>query len=158
MSAHAPHTRLRLVRPSTPVEPAAGSAPPTRDQRRAVEEANAQSAHVSDDAAHAIFSTRVAHQLEGGKVALLRPERRRELSKLATNMGIRPFDAQLLIAVTQDAARHGEIVTGDAALDPAADPSVGTRRPMNVWPVLIGSALGIAMAVFAAAWVGGGLR
>lgn len=38
--------------------------------------------------------------------ARLRPERRRRLHELATSLGLRAFDANLVIAVVQDAAAH----------------------------------------------------
>lgn len=49
--------------------------------------------------------------MEGGKAALLRPERRRELFHRAEDMGLRPFDANLVIAIVQEAARRGEDAT-----------------------------------------------
>jgi hypothetical protein len=52
--------------------------------------------------------------LEGGRTALLTPDRRRRLVTLATKMGLRPFDAALIIAIVQDAARAGEPLTGEA--------------------------------------------
>ncbi|MCA9294405.1 MAG: hypothetical protein KDA20_11390 [Phycisphaerales bacterium] len=51
---------------------------------------------------------RVADALEGGRAAILRPERRRELVANAQAMGLRPFDANLIIAIVQDGARRGE--------------------------------------------------
>ena len=37
----------------------------------------------------------------------LTPETREELIKKATRLGLRPFDASLIIAIAQDQARHG---------------------------------------------------
>ena len=37
----------------------------------------------------------------------LTPEKRDELIKKATRLGLRPFDASLIIAIAQDQARHG---------------------------------------------------
>jgi hypothetical protein len=60
-----------------------------------------------------IFALRVSGSLQGGKAALLIPPRRRELVAAAVRAGLREFDANLIIAVVQDAARRGEL--GDQA-------------------------------------------
>lgn len=49
---------------------------------------------------------RVAQALEG---AQLRPQKRQKLLELATHLGMRPFDANLIIALVQDRARRGEL-------------------------------------------------
>ncbi|MFG0326556.1 MAG: hypothetical protein ACF8SC_04710 [Phycisphaerales bacterium JB037] len=54
------------------------------------------------------FAARVAESLDGGRTAILPPERRRRLVRLATGLGLREFDANLIIAVVQDGARTGE--------------------------------------------------
>jgi hypothetical protein len=59
------------------------------------------------DDARAILATRVAASLEGGRAAILRPESRRRVVALATRLGLRPFDANLIIAIVQDGARRG---------------------------------------------------
>ena len=64
------------------------------------------------------FAARVASQIEGGRAGVLRPERRERLLRLAQNLGIRPFDAALIIAMVQDAARRGETTPGHAPLSP----------------------------------------
>jgi hypothetical protein len=46
--------------------------------------------------------------LEGGRAAVLRPDRRKRLNRLARGLGLRPFDAALIMAVAQDAARRGK--------------------------------------------------
>lgn len=75
---------------------------------RAVARANRAAAALGADDARAIFSARVAGALEGGRAAVLRPEHRRRLVGAAAGMGLRPFDANLIIAIVQDAARRGE--------------------------------------------------
>ncbi len=57
------------------------------------------------------FADDVRKSIEGGRAAILRPERRRELFTRATSLGLRPFDATLVIAIVQDAARRGEEVS-----------------------------------------------
>jgi hypothetical protein len=41
--------------------------------------------------------------------AVLTPERREKLLKLANRIGVRPFDASLVIAIEQDRARHESV-------------------------------------------------
>jgi hypothetical protein len=70
---------------------------------------NAAAARHSDDAREA-FAILVEEAIEGGKAAIIRPEVRRELVLAGEAKGLRPFEAQLTIAMVQDAARHGEVV------------------------------------------------
>lgn len=55
-----------------------------------------------------IFSRRIAEQLDGGAAALLTPERRERLVALGRRLGMSQFNANLVIAQVQDAARRGE--------------------------------------------------
>lgn len=66
-----------------------------------------------------VFAARVASQLEGGHAAVLRPERRERLTKTAKLLGLRAFDAALVIALVQDATRRGETRPGYPALTPS---------------------------------------
>jgi len=52
-----------------------------------------------------VLAARVFAQLDHGA---LEPQRRQRLIELAQRMGIRPFDAQVIIALVQDRARRGE--------------------------------------------------
>ena len=77
-----------------------------------------------------VLAMRTAQMLEGGRTALLRPNHRRKLVSLASKMGLRPFDAALIIAIVQDAARAEEPLTGDAQdrlalIRPASEPGSG---------------------------------
>lgn len=65
------------------------------------------------------FASQVVRHLEGGKAAILRPERRDLLVAGAVRDGILPFDANLVIALVQDAARRGDLLT-PATINPAA--------------------------------------
>ena len=75
------------------------------------------------------FAARVASQIEGGRAGVLRPERRERLLRLAQNLGIRPFDAALIIAMVQDAARRGETAPGHAPLSPQLADRLADRLP-----------------------------
>ena len=77
---------------------------------------NRAAAGLSGDDARLILALRASSLLEGGRLAMLRPERRERLVSMATRLGLRPFDAHLVIAIAQEAARRGERVDGgDAA-------------------------------------------
>src|SRR6185295_11957443 len=54
-----------------------------------------------------VLAVRASQSLEGGAAAILAPERRRRLISFALGMGLRAFDANLVIAIVQDAARCG---------------------------------------------------
>ena len=74
---------------------------------------------------------RAAGKLEGGTRAVLTPENRDRLRKDASALGLRPFDASLIIAIVQDAARAGlEPLGPDAAgkVSLVKDPA-GEARP-----------------------------
>ncbi|MBC7833898.1 MAG: hypothetical protein H7Y88_02210 [Phycisphaerales bacterium] len=95
--------------------------------RRAVERENSASAGLSVHDLRSIFAARVGEQLQGGRAAILTPDRRETLRAIATRLGIRPFDASLVIAIVQDGARSGEGV-----LTPAVQGRVrmvGSGRP-----------------------------
>lgn len=51
-----------------------------------------------------VLAIRAAEQLQG---ALLTPDRRDKLVRLGRVLGLRPFDANLVIAIVQDQARRG---------------------------------------------------
>ncbi len=72
----------------------------------AVERANRSAVALSEDDARLIFALRAADALEGGRSALLVPENRTRLMHQARRMGLREFDASLIIAIVQDRARH----------------------------------------------------
>lgn len=75
------------------------------------------------------FASHVARHLEGGKAAILRPERRDLLVAGAVREGILPFDANLVIALVQDATRRGDLVT-PATIDTPA-PADGNAIAYN---------------------------
>jgi hypothetical protein len=55
-----------------------------------------------------VLAVQVMRSLEGGKAAMLRPEKRRGLLVAAQTLGLRSFDANLVIAIVQDGVRSGE--------------------------------------------------
>jgi hypothetical protein len=75
--------------------------------RREVAHENRDAAAMQRDDARLVFAQRVAANIEGGKAAILRPEVRKRLLTEGASMGLRSFDANLIIAVAQDAAQRG---------------------------------------------------
>lgn len=53
------------------------------------------------------LAVRANSLLQGGRAAVLPPESRRLLVSIGRDLSLRPFDANLIIAVVQDAARAG---------------------------------------------------
>lgn len=102
---------LRLVNTDAAVEQRPSRRADAIDPRRAVGAVAAEnrvSASLSALDARWVFAVQVARTLDGGKAAALPPERRRDLIAGAARMGLRTFDANLVIAIVQDAARRGE--------------------------------------------------
>lgn len=65
-----------------------------------------------------VVAARAAAQLQGGQAAILAPDQRRRLVAMAEHLGLRAFDAGLIIAIVQDAVRCG--------LDPLGATSEGS--------------------------------
>lgn len=75
--------------------------------RRSISQANVLASGMSPLDARWVFALRAAGSLEGGIAAILRPEVRRRLVTEAQGLGLRPFDANLIIAIVQDGRRSG---------------------------------------------------
>jgi hypothetical protein len=108
--------------------------------RRHIARENHAAALAADDARW-LFAQHVKDSVEGGRAALVRPQIRRNLVTRAEQMGLRPFDANLVIAIVQDAARRGE------HLDQSADrlAFIPAKRRDPIGPLMIlGAAIGLA--------------
>ncbi|MFK7960413.1 MAG: hypothetical protein AB8G96_07795 [Phycisphaerales bacterium] len=90
-----------------------------------------------------VLATRVASQLEG---TLLRPERRARVMRTAAALGIRSFDAGLIIAMVQDAARRGGNVGDVAASLRLVGPPERRRSKTPAW-LYVATAAGAAAVV-----------
>lgn len=96
----------------------AQAAKPAETNRETIIRENTRAAQLSAGDARVIFATRVQQSLEGGKAAILRPDRRRALMTLSSELRLRAFDANLIIALVQDAARRGEVVASVSSTQP----------------------------------------
>ncbi len=123
--------------------------PPPRAERRrrAVATENHAAAALDSDDARIAFALRVADALEGGRAAILTPESRRRLLRASARLGLKPFDAGLVIAIVQDAARRGE-----TAADPMTTGRLRLVKPVKRAPldgVLLPAATAILLAAIA---------
>lgn len=138
---------LRLVRETDRPEP-------ERVARREVARENHQAALGADDA-RAAFAVEVARSIEGGRAALLRPEVRRSLVEAARGKGLRPFDANLIIAVVQDAVRREAPVSSiDPTLRVIPRPGREGAAPWVMWA--FAGVVGLAIFAVLVALVSGG--
>jgi hypothetical protein len=110
-----------------------------------------------------VFAARVASQLEGGRAGVLRPERRERLMRTARLLGLRAFDASLVIALVQDSARRGDMPAGYAPLSPGLGealrsvPAVERARDgVLMRSASAGMLIGVLLAGLAIWWVQGG--
>lgn len=122
-----------------------------------VARSNRQAAAIDALDARWVFACRVATSLEGGRSAILRPESRDRLLAQATRLGLRQFDANLVIAIVQDSARCGEEPLGLATAErlPLIR-KAHTPTPASL-PVLarlgISLAVGVVLAATMIRWV-----
>lgn len=147
-SATAPLQTLRLVR--------APEAPPVVDRVYDIRAARVlsenRSAALAAQDPRWVLAVRTASALEGGRAAILPPIRRERLMVLASRLGLRPFDASLVIAIVQDAARAGEPLQ-------ATEPRLAMLRPpeaprtVSPWVLLgVSAVLGAAACAAMIAW------
>lgn len=107
------------------------------------ENVSASGAELNDD--RLLFASRVAKSLEGGRAACLPPEKRQKLVAAAIDEGMRPFDANLIIAIVQDGVRRGEAPS--AACLTMVAPKQSHRREWVLAIVTLVLALGMLGAM-----------
>ncbi len=127
---------------------------PPRRAREAVARENRAAAGLSDGDARRIFALRVEGALDGGRAAVLSPDRRRELVAGAVAGGLRPFEANLVIAIVQDGVRHGERGVGEKtgsllALVRRPEAERGAPVAAIVWAI----AIAMLLVMLAVSWV-----
>ncbi|MEL6330442.1 MAG: hypothetical protein AAFR38_12355 [Planctomycetota bacterium] len=97
-------------------------------------------------------------RLEGGRAAVLRPERRDELARVGERIGLSGFDTQLLIAFAQDRARRGlehnaDLPPAIAAID-RQKPGARAGKTLPIAP-LLSLGLGVMIAITFVLWIAG---
>lgn len=133
---------------------ARSSAP--RSARHAIAKANLLAGGMSPLDARWVMARRVAEQLEGGRAAVLAPDRRRSLIAAAVRLGLREFDANLVIAIVQDGRRIGSgaltlDVESRLALIPQAAPAAPSR--LSAWLPVAAAALGLLVCAGLVLWL-----
>jgi hypothetical protein len=107
--------------------------------------------------ARVVLARRASELLEGGRAARLAPERRQGLERLATRLGLRAFDASLVIAIAQDAARTGTHAGSsdvEGRLGLVGAPAERAAFPGR-WTVVAAAGLALVMVCAAVQWVTG---
>jgi hypothetical protein len=105
-----------------------------------------------------VFAVQVAKNLDGGRAASLAPDRRKRLVAAGVGMGLRTFDANLIIAVVQDGVRTGEgglsrEVESRLAFIKGANRS--DERGRTIATVLLIAAIAVGVFCILARWAGG---
>ncbi|HRQ73043.1 MAG TPA: hypothetical protein PLU35_08455 [Phycisphaerales bacterium] len=118
------------------------------DAAHAVEVENRAAAALTASDARWAMAVRAAASLEGGRAAVLPPEKRDRLVALGGNLGLRPFDTNLVIAIVQDAARLGEGLHG-----PSVEPRLRLTPAHPVVLLVMAGALAVVMVQIALAWL-----
>ena len=107
-----PKSPLRVARThpgyATPGNAAGLPAPAGEKTLREVAAENRRAAAIDPEDARWTVAVATAMAVEGGRAGIISAERRANVAKLATSVGLRPFDAALIMAVVQDATRAGE--------------------------------------------------
>ncbi len=132
MASNGTPAYLRLVDcgESSALSPLMDAARSRRD-RQSVMRANraaAQNPELDPTDPRWVLAARAHSQLEG---SMLTPDRRLRVMRTAQVLGVRPFDASLIIAIVQDRARRGEpLHDAIATLQLVRKPA--TRRPARI--------------------------
>ncbi len=89
-----------------------------------------------------VLALRTQSHLQGGALA---PERRAQLMRSARQMGMRDFDASMIIAIVQDQARRGVDLDGNSGPLALLAPPVRERRSTTVlrWAAAIAGAVAL---------------
>lgn len=156
-SADAPPLRASPRGNSVRLAPSAPAAAPSA--RRAVVDANRLASGMSPADARWVFALRAASALEGGLAGIIRPEVRERLVHDARKLGLRPFDANLIIAIVQDGRRSGV-----GALNPDVESRLTLVRPADEpkptprWVgILIGlTIMGLTLTYVVCSWIARG--
>ncbi|MFN0011548.1 MAG: hypothetical protein ACKVS8_07880 [Phycisphaerales bacterium] len=153
------HTVLRPAAPSTPGRDyRVGDSPATaaRPARHAVAKANILASGMSPLDARWVLARRVSEQLDGGRAAILPPDRRQALVAAGVRLGLREFDVNLVIAIVQDGRRIGKgalnpQVEARLKMVPEAAPLPASR--ISGWLPVMAAVLGLLVCAALVLWV-----
>ncbi len=94
------------------------------------------------------------------RAGVLAPERRRKIIGLATRLGLRAFDANLVIAIVQDGCRSGEGALSREVSDrlamvrPPEPPRGANWRELAAW-LVAGGCLALTVGLALTRWITG---
>jgi hypothetical protein len=94
-----------------------------------------------------VLAARAHSQLDG---AALAPDKRDKLMKLAQQLGIRPFDAAVIVALVQDRARRGRSlhdITTTLQMIPLREVSTGSHVLWRWGAAIICALVGAALLI-----------
>ncbi|MHC5113841.1 MAG: hypothetical protein ACYTGP_05375 [Planctomycetota bacterium] len=140
MSAAHTQPNLRLVGGENPANVAAW-ATGGRDARAVARENRAAASATLDPTdPRWVLAVRTQSQLQG---TALSPERRAAVMRTARRLGVRPFDANVIIAIVQDQARRGEPLASAASIIALVNRAnaASTRVTWLRWAAAIGTAI-----------------
>ncbi|MCP3902830.1 MAG: hypothetical protein GY715_04265 [Planctomycetes bacterium] len=140
MSAAHTQPNLRLVGSENPANVAAWVTGGRDARAVAAENRSAATATLDPTDPRWVLAVRTQTQLQG---SVLSPERRTRVMRTAAHLGVRPFDASVIIAIVQDQARRGEPLSSAAsiiALVHSAN-AASARQTWMRWAAAVGAAL-----------------
>lgn len=145
-----PATALRAVNTAEAAPVRAGHC-----DARAVAEENSLAAGLSALDPRWIFAVQVERAVQGGRAGLVGPEARRRLLATAEKLELRPFDANLIIAIVQDAARSrqdplGRDVEQRLRLVKPPESARTAQTPAGIGASVL---LAVALVAIALAWL-----
>ena len=140
MTSIGAQTQLRLVGVSDPSE---GRAQRARQAVAAENRAAAANPDLDPTDPRWVLAVRAYSQLQGTALTF---DRRQRLMRTADGLGVRPFDANMIIAIVQDHARRGVPLSSAAGTVALLEPPARRRHDdgavMLRWIAAIASALG----------------
>ncbi len=122
---------------------------PTQSARRSVTEENRAAArNLELDASDPrwVLAARTYTQLEGTTLTF---DRRQKLMRTAERLGVRPFDANVIVAIVQDHARRGHRLHEAAGTIALLDTPAASKRRRHVDPTLLRWLTALAAALVA---------
>lgn len=129
----------------------------TENSGRRIAQENRSAAKLDAKDARWVLAIRVGQAIEGGRQAMLSPERRRRLIREGQHLGLRDFDTNLIIAIVQDGARTGEGLGYNVEQRLSLIRVPGRERDARQVMLLIAMSLGIAglWLMLMVRWLGG---
>lgn len=157
-----------MLRLATPVsgDPAPADPAAERSARLAEEGSASQSrwavwaetrgaATITPHDARWILAVRTSQMVQGRRAGIITPDARARLLSLASGLGLRPFDANLVIAIVQDGARRGEPLDDQTRsrltlVHPPAAPRIDAA---TWWAIVASLVLGGVLTMLAVRWL-----